>query len=88
MERAVGADHDKLDLHWPGREFRYGDQAFFPLLTTAHGRLIYNLVMQHKDGLQGKRLDSVTVFTTDVQKNGANSYHMLFTLSGPGNTPP
>lgn len=86
MERAVGVGPNQLDANWPGRVFRYPDEGYNAILATPHGRGVVHLIIQHADGLPGKDIDSITMFTTPPIEadggDGSKTYNMLFTLSG------
>ena len=86
MERASEPEED-LPLHapWPGHEFKLGSPAYVALLGTPHGRGVVYFLTQHASGLPGKDIESIMAFSTDDGIVDAQSYHLLFTLTGPGN---
>ncbi|KAG7001304.1 hypothetical protein G7Y79_00032g066570 [Physcia stellaris] len=77
---------DELLKVWPGQVFKDDDPDFYALLGTPHGRSVAFLLIQHQDEFPGKSIESITVFTNsddDIE----DGYHLLFTLTGPGNNP-
>lgn len=79
MDIPVG---QQLNAPWPGKKFGLDDYKFTALLGTLHGRGIIYFLVQHPKGLPGKKIESITVFTTQETQH---EYHLLFTLTGPGN---
>ena len=79
MDLVTGSEPGELNIEWPGRTFYYPNTYFIALMGTPHGRGIVYLLQQHASGLPGKDIESITVFSFDYE------YHLLFTLTGPGN---
>lgn len=83
MEHVAGAAEDLLDAPWPGHVFGFPSNFYTALLGTPHGRGIVYLLTQHADGLAGKNIKSITVFTTQgIAVDDYEAYHPLFTLTG------
>ncbi len=83
MEHVAGAAEDLLDAPWPGYVFEFPTNFYTALLGTPHGRGIVYLLTQHADGLAGKDIESITVFTTQgIAVDDYEAYHLLFTLTG------
>lgn len=86
MERVVVPErHVALNAPWPGHEFTLGNPSYVALLGTPHGRAVVYLLTQHASGLPGKDIESIVVFTTYGRSSYDQTYHLLFTLTGPGN---
>ena len=77
-----------LHAYWPGLEYQEGSEEYLALLGTPHGRGIAHLLHEHPQEVGVKRVGSITVFTTDEDKQDESEcsdtpihYHLLFTLT-------
>ena len=71
---------DEFDTEWPGYTFTEKDEQFKALLATAQGTITFYLLMTHATGLPGKSIESVTIFTTEGDKEDGEVYNMLWKL--------
>ena len=74
-------DSDELTAVWPGYTFKKGSEEFQALLGTPHGKGVVNLLVGHADQMPEKDIESITIFSY-----AGDSYHLLFTLTGDGNS--
>lgn len=83
IDQAAAKGEDEFNENWPGLKFVTTDTQFQALLGTIHGVSIVDLLVSHPNELGTKSIEAVNIFTTDEGDN----YHMLWTLTGDGNTP-
>ncbi|KAI4255934.1 MAG: hypothetical protein LQ352_002319 [Teloschistes flavicans] len=76
LEEKQGQGED-LSAVWPGLEFKSGTQQFQALMGTPHGKGIAYLILQHRNEMPTKNIESITVFTTSYDLE----YNLLFTLT-------
>lgn len=76
-----GFGKDEFEAQWPGYNFTEKDKEFTALLGTLHGSTISYLLTTHATGLPGKSIESVTIFTTEGDRDNGEFYHMLFKLT-------
>lgn len=69
---------ESFDKEWPGIKYVPGQDEFQALLGTPHGKGIVWMLVDHPDELDGKTIESITMFTAGVDGN----YNLLFTLTG------
>ncbi|KAL8692745.1 MAG: hypothetical protein Q9218_002282 [Villophora microphyllina] len=68
---------EQLEVPWPGHQFLPGTQEFQALMGTPHGKGIAYLILQHRNEMPGKTIESITMFTTGDDEE----YSLLFTLT-------
>ena len=83
IEQAAKVVEGEFNVDWPGLKFVATDAEFLALLGTVHGTFNVNLIISHPNEIGTKAIEAVNIFTTD----DGDKYHMLWTLTGDGNSP-
>ncbi|KAL9581881.1 MAG: hypothetical protein Q9212_003628 [Teloschistes hypoglaucus] len=76
LEEKQGQGED-LSAAWPGLQFSPDSQQFKALMGTPHGKGVAYLILQHRNEMPTKNIESITVFTTSNDLD----YDLLFTLT-------